>query len=92
MVQAWFMDDYSDDQRKPHKKNSSADVTLKELADLGVLYWKVKSSNLRFNYSNALRPQDPQSIEINCIQCLFGLGILFHISIYKSKDQDFRFY
>ena len=41
MVQAWYMDSSSADQRLPHRLAGSPEVPLEELAKLGVLYWKV---------------------------------------------------
>lgn len=37
-ITAWYMDDSSEDQRQPHKKEGG-DVALETIAELGVLYW-----------------------------------------------------
>ena len=42
MVLAWYMDDSKEDQRLPHKPANCETVSLSHLADVGVLYWKVK--------------------------------------------------
>ena len=41
MVRAWYMDNTGADQREPHRPADAADVSLEDLAKLGVLYWKV---------------------------------------------------
>eukprot|EP00794_Sanderia_malayensis_P003648 gene3648-4165_t len=45
MVQAWFMDDVVIDQRLPHKKQPSCDVSFEELKKLNVLTWKIDADN-----------------------------------------------
>ncbi|XP_048387845.1 acireductone dioxygenase [Stegostoma tigrinum] len=40
-VEAWYMDDSDDDQRKPHKRQPNVAVTLEELEKHGILYWKL---------------------------------------------------
>ncbi|XP_020375664.1 acireductone dioxygenase [Rhincodon typus] len=40
-VEAWYMDDSDDDQRKPHKRRPNVAVTLEELEKHGILYWKL---------------------------------------------------
>ncbi|XP_067878312.1 acireductone dioxygenase [Heterodontus francisci] len=40
-MEAWYMDDSADDQRKPHKQQPNVAVTLKELQRYGILYWKL---------------------------------------------------
>ena len=42
MVRAWYMDTVAGDQRLEHRPRDATDVSLEELANLGVLYWKVK--------------------------------------------------
>ncbi|XP_068920873.1 acireductone dioxygenase [Petaurus breviceps papuanus] len=41
MVEAWYMDDSSEDQRKPHRCEPQSPVSLEELQQLGVFYWKL---------------------------------------------------
>jgi hypothetical protein len=42
---AWYMDPESTaDQRAPQQKSPNAEVTLAQLADLGVLYWRMDAS------------------------------------------------
>ncbi|KAF2290162.1 hypothetical protein GH714_003785 [Hevea brasiliensis] len=38
-IDAWFMDESSEDQRLPHHRNPQEFVSLDHLAELGVLYW-----------------------------------------------------
>ena len=42
MVRAWLMDNSPADQRLPHRLEGISDVSLQVLAELGVLYWKVR--------------------------------------------------
>lgn len=41
MVEAWLMDDTTDDQRLPHRQSPNVPVSLDELAAIGVAYWKL---------------------------------------------------
>ncbi|XP_007902920.1 1,2-dihydroxy-3-keto-5-methylthiopentene dioxygenase [Callorhinchus milii] len=43
MLQAWYMDDSAEDQRKPHKLEPNKPVSLQQLEPLGVLYWKLNA-------------------------------------------------
>ena len=45
MVEAWLMDDSEEDQRATHKRNPNVEVTLKELEDIGVLYFRVEGED-----------------------------------------------
>ncbi|XP_024394211.1 acireductone dioxygenase 1 [Physcomitrium patens] len=38
-MEAWYMDDSADDQRKPHHRSPPEYVSLEKLAELGVLHW-----------------------------------------------------
>lgn len=40
-MEAWYMDDADDDQRKPHRLVPNEPCDARELASLGVLYWKL---------------------------------------------------
>ena len=42
MVKAWFMDSSDEDQRLPHQLDPPEPVSLEDLKNCGVLYWKVK--------------------------------------------------
>ncbi|KAM8952452.1 acireductone dioxygenase [Pelodytes ibericus] len=45
MVQAWYMDDSTEDQRKPHQLVPEQPVTEKELRELGVHSYKFDADN-----------------------------------------------
>ncbi|MBN3281128.1 EIPR1 protein, partial [Polyodon spathula] len=47
MVEAWYMDDSSEDQRTPHRLEPNKSVSLKELEKLGVSYWKLDADNYK---------------------------------------------
>ncbi|OVA03465.1 Acireductone dioxygenase ARD family [Macleaya cordata] len=38
-LEAWYMEESSEDQRLPHHRNPKEFVSLNKLADLGVIYW-----------------------------------------------------
>ena len=42
MVKAWFMDSSDEDQRLPHQLDPPEPVSLEDLKNCGVLYWKVE--------------------------------------------------
>ncbi|CAI8604615.1 unnamed protein product [Vicia faba] len=44
-IQAWLMDDSNEDPRLPHLGNPNQFVSLDELAELGVLYWKLNPND-----------------------------------------------
>eukprot|EP00798_Chlamydomonas_sp_ICE-L_P022316 gene22316-29389_t len=44
-IQAWYMDDSTDDQRLPHKLEPDQPAPLDVLKKLGVLYWRVDADN-----------------------------------------------
>jgi len=44
-MEAWYMDDSSEDQRKPHNRNPPEYVSLEKLAALGVLHWVLDADN-----------------------------------------------
>ncbi|KHN02748.1 1,2-dihydroxy-3-keto-5-methylthiopentene dioxygenase 4 [Glycine soja] len=39
-IEAWLMDDSNEDPRLSHRRNPNESVSLDQLAELGVLYWK----------------------------------------------------
>ncbi|KAG5005079.1 hypothetical protein JHK86_029218 [Glycine max] len=45
VLQAWYMDDSDEDQRLPHHKEPKEFVSLDQLAELGVLSWKLDADN-----------------------------------------------
>ena len=45
MVKAWFMDSSDEDQRLPHQLDPPQPVSLEDLENCGVLYWKVSRSD-----------------------------------------------
>ncbi|KAG7225200.1 hypothetical protein INR49_014759 [Caranx melampygus] len=42
-VEAWFMDSSDEDQRKPHRLSPNQPVSLDQLKELGVFYWKLNA-------------------------------------------------
>ena len=46
MVSAWFMDSSDEDQRLSHQLDPPQPVSLEDLANCGVLYWKVSFFSL----------------------------------------------
>jgi 1,2-dihydroxy-3-keto-5-methylthiopentene dioxygenase len=44
-LEAWVMDDSTEDQRLPHRRSPNQPVPLEKLRDLGVLYWKLDADN-----------------------------------------------
>jgi len=42
-MEAWYMDESSEDQRLPHRLSPNQPVTREQLQDIGVYYWKVRS-------------------------------------------------
>ncbi|XP_069462131.1 acireductone dioxygenase [Ambystoma mexicanum] len=45
MVEAWYMDESSEDQRKPHRLQPNRPVSTAELQRLGVSSWKLDADN-----------------------------------------------
>ncbi|PON79980.1 Acireductone dioxygenase ARD family [Parasponia andersonii] len=45
VLQAWYMDDSVDDQRLPHHREPKEFVSLDQLAELGVLSWRLDADN-----------------------------------------------
>ncbi|PIA31641.1 hypothetical protein AQUCO_04900145v1 [Aquilegia coerulea] len=45
VLQAWYMDDSDEDQRLPHHRDPKEFVSLDQLADLGVLSWRLDADN-----------------------------------------------
>ena len=45
MVKAWFMDSSDEDQRLAHQLDPPQPVSLEDLENCGVLYWKVSRSD-----------------------------------------------
>lgn len=43
-MEAWYMDSYDDDQRKPHRLVPNEPCGAEKLARLGVLYWRLDQS------------------------------------------------
>ncbi|XP_024400473.1 acireductone dioxygenase 3 isoform X2 [Physcomitrium patens] len=45
LMEAWYMDDSAEDQRMPHHRNPPEYVSLKKLAELGILHWVLDADN-----------------------------------------------
>lgn len=59
-LEAWYMDDSDEDQRKPHRLNPNQPVSLDQLKKLGVFYWKVNTHILQLSLSKQERIFFPQ--------------------------------
>ena len=44
-IEAWYMDDSSEDQRLEHRQSPNIPVSLEELSALGVLHWNLDADN-----------------------------------------------
>ncbi|XP_061347692.1 acireductone dioxygenase 2-like isoform X2 [Gastrolobium bilobum] len=45
VLEAWYMDDSNEDQRLPHHKEPKDFVSLDQLAEIGVLSWRLDADN-----------------------------------------------
>lgn len=45
MVEAWYMDESSEDQRQPHRLQPNRSVSNAELERLGVFYWRLDADH-----------------------------------------------
>ncbi|KAF8369493.1 hypothetical protein HHK36_012698 [Tetracentron sinense] len=45
VIQAWYMDEGEEDQRLPHHRDPKEFVSLDQLAELGVLSWRLDADN-----------------------------------------------
>ncbi|GAB2210227.1 hypothetical protein Droror1_Dr00015487 [Drosera rotundifolia] len=45
VIQAWYMDNSDEDQRLPHHREPKEFISLDELAELGVLSWRLDADN-----------------------------------------------
>lgn len=45
-IEAWHMDESEEDQKLPHRLNPNQSVSLKQLEEIGVYYWKVRASEI----------------------------------------------
>ncbi|KAL6971653.1 homogentisate 1,2-dioxygenase [Sarracenia purpurea var. burkii] len=45
VIQAWYMDESDEDQRLPHHRNPEEYVSLDQLAEFGVLSWRLDADN-----------------------------------------------
>ncbi|KAF7704645.1 1,2-dihydroxy-3-keto-5-methylthiopentene dioxygenase [Silurus meridionalis] len=43
VLEAWYMDESTEDQRLPHKLQPNQAVSVQELQDIGVCYWKLNA-------------------------------------------------
>ena len=56
MVKAWFMDSSDEDQRLPHQLDPPEPVSLEDLKNCGVLYWKVNHTfDINFRQGKRIR-------------------------------------
>ncbi|XP_015757465.1 PREDICTED: 1,2-dihydroxy-3-keto-5-methylthiopentene dioxygenase-like [Acropora digitifera] len=64
MVSAWFMDSSDEDQRLSHQLDPPQPVSLEDLANCGVLYWKVSFFSLIYTRQNNL--YEKEIVDVNC--------------------------
>lgn len=64
MVSAWFMDSSDEDQRLSHQLDPPQPVSLEDLANCGVLYWKVSFFSLIYTRQNNL--YEEEIVDVNC--------------------------
>ncbi|XP_020638261.1 acireductone dioxygenase isoform X2 [Pogona vitticeps] len=78
MVEAWYMDESPEDQRKPHRLEPNRPVSLERLSQLGVFYWKLDADNYE---------TDPQLAKIRKENNYSWMDI---ITIHKDKLPNYE--
>ncbi|XP_051942671.1 acireductone dioxygenase [Hippocampus zosterae] len=77
-LEAWYMDNSDEDQRKPHKLDPNRPVSLEELKQLGVFYWKLNAD---------IYETDP---ELQCIRKERGYSFMDIITIEKNTLTNYE--
>ncbi|XP_059376881.1 acireductone dioxygenase [Carassius carassius] len=77
-LEAWYMDESSEEQKLPHRLKPNQPVTLTQLEQIGVYYWKLNADN----YEN-----DP---ELQKIREEKGYSYMDIITIHPDKLPDYE--
>ncbi|XP_066571858.1 acireductone dioxygenase [Amia ocellicauda] len=77
-MEAWYIDDSPEDQRKPHKLTPNQPVSLEDLNRLGVFYWKLNADK---------HENDP---ELQKIRDERGYSYMDIITIHKDKLPNYE--
>ncbi|KAI2654742.1 1,2-dihydroxy-3-keto-5-methylthiopentene dioxygenase [Labeo rohita] len=77
-IEAWYMDESSEDQKLPHRLNPNQPVTLQQLEQIGVYYWKLNADI----YEN-----DP---ELQKIREEKGYSYMDIITVHPDKLPDYE--
>lgn len=77
-LEAWYMDESSEDQRLPHKLHPNQPVSPQELHDIGVCHWKVRQT-----LSCGLMMVLSLTLEMQCMTRITQL-ILICFAVYLS--------
>lgn len=73
MVKAWFMDSSEEDQRLPHQLDPPEPVSLDDLKNCGVLYWKVNHTfYIDFSQGKRIRRLEKESTDYNSLDYRAG--------------------
>ncbi|XP_029451654.1 1,2-dihydroxy-3-keto-5-methylthiopentene dioxygenase isoform X1 [Rhinatrema bivittatum] len=78
MVEAWYMDESPEDQRRPHRQRPNRPVSVEELQQLGVCSWKLDADNYE---------TDPELAQIRKEQNYSWMDI---ITIHKDKLPNYE--
>lgn len=73
MVKAWFMDSSEEDQRLPHQLDPPKPVSLDDLKNCGVLYWKVNHTfYIDFSQGKRITRLEKESTDYNSLEYRAG--------------------
>ena len=73
MVKAWFMDSSEEDQRLPHQLDPPEPLSLDDLKNCGVLYWKVNHTFYTdFSQGKRIRRLEKESTDYNSLKYRAG--------------------
>ncbi|CAH3154953.1 unnamed protein product [Porites lobata] len=97
MVKAWFMDSSDEDQRLPHQLDPPQPVSLEDLENCGVLYWKLDADNFeKEGKLSEIRAQRGYTYS-DCITCTpeklpnYEQKIKMFFEEHLHSDEEIRF-